>query len=145
MKRLVYLSCVVLVAGCGTPQYAKNVQQFSESGNCKAAFAEIQNNAREPGIRAALTGAVYGNCLNDRPKAIQYMTLSARYGNEGAREKLAELGYPVPRADLQSSSVGPLEVLNAAMAGYANSPTRSSRTVNCDTVRLGNTLSTSCN
>lgn len=123
------------LAGCA-PAHMTRAIEYSNSGNCNAAFREVINNESDPGLKAGLIGAIFIECKNDRATAIKYFTLSARYGIEGGRNGLMRLGAPVPYADLQSASSSSLDLLNAAVSGW-NAGTAASRnnTVNCTSRR----------
>ena len=90
-----------LLVGCGAPAYMARARSLGESGQCAAAESEIRRNESDPGMSAAMMGAVAYECYKDKQAAIRYMNLSARYGLPPAQEWLAKMGQPIPPADLK--------------------------------------------
>lgn len=109
MKRVIsqiglpwYVSFVIfsLISGCGSPSYMINSQAFEKQGDCDSAVSEYENSDMWMGDRAWYIGVIYARCANDRENAIKWLTLSARYNNQSARDILVRLGAPVPSNDL---------------------------------------------
>lgn len=100
--KLVFTSALALaLAGCATePSYMASASKMADKGDCDGAIQEIKERASNPGDRAVGIGAVYEVCKKDIKTAISYYTLGARYGQIGARERLALFNAPVPSADL---------------------------------------------
>ena len=109
-----------MLTGCADLSYVDRAQQYSAAGNCRAAFAEVTANERDPGNRALINGVIYVDCVHDNATAIKYFTLAARYGRP-VGEYLIRLGAPMPAADLVGSNG-----------------------VNCTTVPIGKMISTHC-
>jgi hypothetical protein len=49
-----------------------------------------------------LHGEIAMNCRRDRKTAMNYLNLSARYGNQTTQQQLAKMGLPIPAADLMA-------------------------------------------
>jgi hypothetical protein len=85
--------------GCAT-SYEMRAQEYERRGDCQSAIREYQNSDMWMGARAYRIAAIYGGCAGDRANAIKWATLAARYENQRARDYLAQMGAPIPPADL---------------------------------------------
>lgn len=103
--------------------------------------------AARAGEKEALNnlGVIYTDCYHDRQKGIAYYTLAARKGEENARMNLANMGQPVPPADLVAQS-SDANFLTALLLIQASTPRpQASSNINCTSNNLGGgTVTTTC-
>jgi TPR repeat protein len=127
------------------------VQAAMNRHDCQAAEAIVMPAARA-GEKEALNnlGVIYTDCYHDRQKGIAYYTLAARKGEENARMNLANMGQPIPPADLVAQS-SDSNFLNALMLVQATTPRPQvppqmpSNNINCTSNNLGNgVVTTNC-
>ena len=142
---------IFALAGCGSMGKGSvdraKVESYMASGNCDAAIRETDS-INLPGWRAVFVGMIYHDCKRDKPTAIRYWTLAARYGVPNAQEILVKMGQPVPTADLarNDSDADALNLLNAAIMGWNAGRTRNSNpSITCRSTRFDkDTSMTTC-
>jgi hypothetical protein len=100
---LLLFGVLFAVVACSGIEEARRVEDMSNSGQCDAADAETDRIANHDfGGAAYLHAETEMNCRKKRAAALNYLNLSARYGNETAQQQLAKLGLPIPSADLKA-------------------------------------------
>jgi hypothetical protein len=152
MRIAAFVALLLLVA-CG----ATLRQQAHTSIN----KGELWNAAAllEQAIQRGDTGAwndlgVVHERLGNRDKAVQFYKMAARWGDSTAQRNLINLGEQVPSPDLASanSQRQAAEAANTAATlqlirslQHPAPPTPVTRTINCQSYRVGNSINTTCN
>lgn len=144
---VVLAATVAAMAGCAS--YGPG-DAAREAGDFRTACREWRAVEKPNPMVINNIGACHGNGWDgpvDRAAAIRYYTLAARYGLALAQRNLAQLGEPIPTADLAARSAPGPSGAGAAAAGLfllQQSTHQPRPPVNCQSYNNGITVQTTC-
>lgn len=152
MKPLIPLLALSLITACA-PNYLQRGNNAYHNKEIRQAFDNYLVCAKQGNSACINNIGVINRDLGRTELAIEWLTLSARLGNEGAALNLKQMGADVPLADLKwpnyqastSNMDGAFAVFNTLLQSHNRSLDRQNNIKTCDGLVSGNIVTVNCN